>query len=43
MMDAFENMIADNFTDSEYVDTINSAVAGATDDVLANMPADAWR
>ncbi len=42
-MDDFETIIASTFTDQELVDTINAAVAGATDDVLAAMPADAWR
>jgi hypothetical protein len=42
-MDEFETIMANAFTDDELVSTINSAVAGATDDVLANMPADAWR
>ncbi len=42
-MDDFESIIAASFTESELVDTINSAVAGATEDVLSAMPADAWR
>ena len=42
-MDDFETIIAEQFTDSELIETINSAVAGATDDILAAMPADAWR
>jgi len=42
-MDEFEIIMANNFSDIELTDTINAAVAGATDDVLAAMPADAWR
>jgi hypothetical protein len=42
-MDDFETIIAANFSDDEMIVTINSAVAGATDDVLSAMPSDAWR
>jgi hypothetical protein len=42
-MDAFETIISISFTDSELIETINAAVAGATEDVLSAMPADAWR
>lgn len=42
-MTEFEQFIAEHLTDGELIDIIRDAVAGATQDVLSAMPADAWR